>query len=119
VQAWADPQRVRQIVANLVQNAVKFTEKGWVEVRASFERERVVIEVEDTGPGVAEAERTSIFEEYGQAGDVRLRRHGSGLGLAIARRLTAMHEGRLVLETEVGKGSTFRLELPVDERGLP
>ncbi|HEU4412605.1 MAG TPA: HAMP domain-containing sensor histidine kinase [Polyangiaceae bacterium] len=117
--AWADPQRVRQIVSNLVQNAIKFTESGWVEVRTSFERERVVIEVEDTGPGVAEAERTSIFEEYGQAGDVRLRRHGSGLGLAIARRLTAMHEGRLVLETEVGKGSTFRLELPSDERGLP
>jgi signal transduction histidine kinase len=119
VYAWADPQRVRQIVANLVQNAIKFTESGWVEVRAAFERERVIIEVEDTGPGVAEAERTSIFEEYGQAGDVRLRRHGTGLGLAIARRLTAMHQGRLVLETEVGKGSTFRLELPADERGLP
>ncbi len=119
VYAWADPQRVRQIVANLVQNAIKFTETGWVEVRVVFERERAIIEVEDTGPGVHEAERTSIFEEYGQAGDARLRRHGSGLGLAIARRLTAMHGGRLVLETEVGKGSTFRLELPADERGLP
>jgi signal transduction histidine kinase len=117
VYGWVDPQRVRQIVANLVNNAIKFTERGWVEIRVGAEPDRVVVEVEDTGPGVAEAERASIFEEYGQAGDARLRRHGSGLGLAIARRLTAMHEGRLVLETEVGRGSVFRLELPAEEGG--
>jgi signal transduction histidine kinase len=114
--AWADAKRLRQILANLVGNAVKFTPHGQVSVDVrtidGASGARVVIEVRDTGPGIAEAEAAGIFEEYRQAGDAASRRKGTGLGLAIARRLTLMHEGSLGVRSELGKGSTFRVELP-------
>ena len=112
--AYADPRRVRQIIANLVGNAVKFTREGLVRVVVRAEGPLAVVEVSDTGPGIAEGERAAIFEEFGQVGEVASRRQGTGLGLAIARRLTAAHEGKLSLSSEVGRGSTFRVELPVE-----
>jgi signal transduction histidine kinase len=110
--AWADPRRVRQVLANLVGNAVKFTAEGHVKVRLSRREGAAILEVIDTGPGIAEEELASVFLEYRQAGDASSRRKGTGLGLAIARRLVLAHEGEISLQSELGKGSIFRVALP-------
>lgn len=111
--AWADARRVRQILGNLVGNAVKFTPRGEVVVQLSSDPYYATIRVRDTGPGIKPEEREAIFDEYRQGGDRRARRRGTGLGLAIARRLALMHGGSIRLESELGSGSTFVLKLPV------
>lgn len=110
--AFADPLRVRQILGNVVGNAVKFTQRGSVLVYVEGGLEGVTLSVTDTGPGIAPAQRAAIFEEYRQAGDVASRRAGSGLGLAITRRLVQMHGGRITLESAVDVGSRFIITLP-------
>ena len=117
---WArgDERRIRQIVSNLVSNAVKFTSTGEVVVRVWARGNEAVLEVTDTGPGIAEADQATAFELYGQLGDTASRRKGSGLGLFIARKLAEAQGGSLVLESEVGVGSTFRLSLPRVAREL-
>lgn len=117
-EADADPRRVRQILQNLVGNAVKFTPAGDVTVSISADAHYATIRVRDTGPGVPPREREAIFAEYRQAGDVRSRRRGTGLGLPIARRLAMMHGGTVRLESEPREqGSTFVLRLPLRARG--
>jgi len=111
--AYADARRVRQILGNLVGNAVKFTPRGEVVVQLESDAHYVTVRVRDTGPGIPKEEREAIFREYRQGGDRRTRRRGTGLGLAIARRLAQMHGGSIRLESEVGIGSTFVLKLPV------
>ncbi len=111
--AFADARRVRQILGNLVGNAVKFTPRGEVVVQLETDPHYATIRVRDTGPGIPKKEQEAIFHEYRQGGDRRARRRGTGLGLAIARRLTQMHGGSIRLESEVGVGSTFVLKLPV------
>lgn len=111
--AYADGRRVRQILGNLVGNAVKFTPRGEVVVQLSADPYYTTIRVRDTGPGIKPEEREAIFDEYRQGGDRRARRRGTGLGLAIARRLALMHGGSIRLESELGSGSTFVLKLPV------
>lgn len=108
--AWADPKRVRQIVGNLLGNALKFTQEGEVVVRVESHGREVAVSVRDTGPGIGPAERHAIFGEYRQ-GEAAHRR-GTGLGLAIARRLALLQGGRVELESELGKGSVFTLLLP-------
>jgi signal transduction histidine kinase len=111
--AWADPRRVRQMLNNVVGNAVKFTVKGHVEVEVLRENPNTTtIRVTDTGPGIAPDEQTAIFEEYRQSGEERVRRAGTGLGLAITRRLVGMHGGRITLASNVGRGSVFSILLP-------
>ncbi len=110
---WADARRVRQILGNVVGNAVKFTPEGRVEVVIEAQSERwALIRVSDTGPGIAPEDQASIFEEYRQVGDLAARRAGSGLGLAISRRLVQMHDGTIDLESALGEGSVFRIFLP-------
>jgi len=117
-EADADPRRVRQILQNLVGNAVKFTPSGEVIVSITSDAHYATLRVRDTGPGVPPREREAIFAEYRQAGDVRSRRRGTGLGLPIARRLAMMHGGTVRLESEPReRGSTFVLRLPVRARG--
>ena len=111
--ARVDPKRARQIVGNLLGNAIKFTQKGEVVVAVERIGEAAHITVRDTGPGIAPSERATIFEEYGQARGELGKRRGTGLGLTIARRLTLMHGGRVEVESEVGVGSTFRVILPI------
>lgn len=110
--AFADPRRVRQILGNLVGNAVKFTRKGGVEITLERRDEMLAVIIADTGPGIADTERAAIFEEYRQAGDPRSRPYGTGLGLAIARRLVEMHGGSIELESALGEGSRFTITLP-------
>ncbi len=110
--ARADPKRVRQILTNLVGNAVKFTQRGEVVVDVGVEGRAAWVRVRDTGPGISAQERAVIFQEYKQTKEERARRRGTGLGLAIARRLVLMHGGSIDLESEVGRGSTFVVRLP-------
>lgn len=112
VLADADPKRMRQVLTNLVGNAAKFTMRGEVAVHVRAEGRHALLAVTDTGPGISTAERAMIFEEYKQAGPERARKRGTGLGLAIARRLVLMHGGAIQVESEIGKGSIFRVTLP-------
>ena len=113
-----DPKRLRQVIANLVGNAVKFTESGGVEVRASLDRlvgGRVTFKVDviDTGPGIAAEHRARIFERFTQGERFSSRKAGgSGLGLAIARGIARELGGDVTLRSEVGKGSTFTMTVP-------
>lgn len=111
----ADPRRLRQILGNVIDNAVKFTARGSVRVEVSRQDDEVLLTIIDTGPGIAPAERAAIFEEYRQAGDPLSRPFGTGLGLAITRRLVDMHGGRIELESETGKGSRFTIALGASE----
>ncbi len=115
--------RLRQVMVNLVGNAVKFTESGQVEIDvettpAGEGRVRLRIEVRDSGCGVAEEDRARIFEKFTQVdGSVRRKAQGAGLGLAISAGLIDLMGGRIGVDSEIGVGSTFHieLELPVDE----
>lgn len=109
-----DRDRLRQILLNLVGNAIKFTDRGGVGIRIAREGDTVEIEVTDTGPGVPEDRRRAIFEEFEQADDSSARRHeGTGLGLAIVRRLVGLMEGSVWVESRGGGGSVFRVRLPL------
>jgi PAS domain S-box-containing protein len=111
----SDRQKVKQIVINFLTNAIKFTSQGSVEVRAAYTTEgrEIAIAVADTGIGIADTDREKIFEDFRQADNSPTREYtGAGLGLAICRRLADMLDGRITLESEVGKGSIFTLWIP-------
>jgi two-component system sensor histidine kinase/response regulator len=114
-----DPVRLRQIVVNLVSNAIKFTDDGEIEVRLTVEPgdgDDIVLHltVRDTGIGIAPERRQAIFEAFTQAeGSTTRTRGGTGLGLTIASRLAELMGGRLWVESEVGRGSTFHVTLRV------
>ncbi|TMA18193.1 MAG: PAS domain-containing sensor histidine kinase [Deltaproteobacteria bacterium] len=113
--AWSDRQKVKQIVLNLLTNAIKFTPLGHVKVivRGDEERREVRIAVEDTGIGIAPQDHDRVFEDFRQADNSVTREYGgAGLGLAICRRLAKMLDGRIELVSNVGAGSTFTLVIP-------
>jgi signal transduction histidine kinase len=113
VEAVADQLRVRQVLGNLVSNAVKFTTRGGVTLSVGRSDDHATLSVSDTGPGIAKEEQAAVFEEYRQSGDWQSRGAGSGLGLAITRRLVRMHGGRIELESRLGEGSRFTVLLPL------
>lgn len=112
-----DPTRLRQMLGNLVGNAVKFTERGSIVVRMLRAGPgRLAIEVQDTGIGISIEAQRRIFDPFSQADDSTTRRYGgTGLGLAITSQIARMMGGTLAVDSEPGKGSTFRLELPMEE----
>jgi signal transduction histidine kinase len=111
---WADRRRLRQVLINLLSNATKFTPDGGqvgLSVKAGPDG-TVAFTVWDTGLGIPEEDRARIFEPFVQLDSGLARRHeGSGLGLALVRRLVALHQGQVELESEVGKGSRFTVVL--------
>jgi signal transduction histidine kinase len=110
-----DAARIKQVLVNLVGNAIKFTpERGRVWVRATTENGTVLVEVGDTGPGIAPEDHDRIFQEFQQAHTTRGigKPEGTGLGLTLARRFVEMHGGRLWVESRVGAGSQFYFTLP-------
>ena len=112
----SDRAKVKQIVLNLVTNAIKFTPSGVVTVAARHDPsvKEVEIAVRDTGIGIKAEDRERVFEDFRQADNSPAREYGgAGLGLAICRRLASMMEGRVELQSAVGQGSTFTLTLPV------
>ncbi len=115
-----DPIRLRQILLNLLTNAVKFTERGGIRVRAwsgqaDADRPRIVVEVEDSGIGISADKQKFVFDNFVQADESATRRYGgTGLGLAIVRRLLAMMKGDISVESEPGRGSVFRFDLELE-----
>jgi signal transduction histidine kinase len=111
-----DAARIKQVLLNLVGNAIKFTpERGQVCVRTAAEDGSVRVEVADTGPGIPAEDHERIFLEFQQAQTTRGadKPEGTGLGLALAKKFVEMHGGRIWVESEVGRGSTFAFLLPV------
>jgi signal transduction histidine kinase len=99
----------------LVGNAIKFTDKGEVVIRASAAEGSFAIAVRDTGHGVAEGDQTKIFEQFQQADNTATRKKGgTGLGLSISKRIIEMHGGRIWVESRLRQGSTFYFTLPVN-----
>ena len=109
-----DEQRLTQVLLNLVGNAIKFTDAGEVRIAAGAADDHFSVSVSDTGPGIPAEEREHIFEKFRQVDSSNTRaKGGTGLGLAIAREIVEMHGGRIWVESRLGQGSTFRMELPV------
>ena len=111
----SDRQKVKQIVLNLLSNALKFTPSGSVKINASYDARgrAVVIAVRDTGVGIAVEDQPKVFEDFRQLDSSPARGYGgTGLGLSICRRLAQMLEGSIELQSDPGKGSTFALRLP-------
>jgi GAF domain-containing protein/anti-sigma regulatory factor (Ser/Thr protein kinase) len=108
-----DEQRLTQVLLNLVGNAIKFTDTGEVRVTAKAVNGHFNVSVTDTGPGIAEEHQARIFEQFHQVDSSNTKaKGGTGLGLAIAKQIVEMHGGRIWVESTLGKGSTFQMELP-------
>jgi signal transduction histidine kinase len=108
-----DRDKFKQILLNLVSNAVKYTDSGTITVDAEADDRRLRVDVADTGVGIAADELGKIFEEFHRAGSVSQTRPGTGLGLTISRRLARTLGGDVTVESALGVGSTFTLDLPV------
>jgi GAF domain-containing protein/anti-sigma regulatory factor (Ser/Thr protein kinase) len=108
-----DEQRLTQVLLNLVGNAIKFTDTGEVRVTAKAVNGHFNVSVTDTGPGIPEEHQARIFEQFHQVDSSNTKaKGGTGLGLAIAKQIVEMHGGRIWVESTLGKGSTFKMELP-------
>ena len=114
VTVHADERKVKQVLLNLLSNALKFTpEGGRIEVRAAIRDGSAEIAVTDTGVGIAPEDQATVFEEFRQVGAASKRVEGTGLGLAISRKFIELHGGRIWVESELGKGSTFAFTVPL------
>jgi signal transduction histidine kinase len=110
-----DERRITQVLLNLVGNAIKFTDQGEVAIAASATNGSFKVAVRDTGPGIGAADQGKIFEEFKQVDTPNARRKGgTGLGLSISKRIIEMHGGRLWVESDIGRGSTFSFSVPVN-----
>jgi GAF domain-containing protein len=108
-----DEQRLTQVLLNLVGNAIKFTDVGEVQVTAKAVKGHFNVSVIDTGPGIPEEHQARIFDQFHQVDSSNTKaKGGTGLGLAIAKQIVEMHGGRIWVESTVGKGSTFQMEIP-------
>jgi signal transduction histidine kinase len=114
---FADPVRLRQVLLNLTNNALKFTEQGSVTVRASSEGDRVRIEVQDTGVGIKPEDQQLIFEKFRQSEAFVTRSHqGTGLGLTLAKELVEHMGGEIGMSSTPNVGSTFYVVLPAIDK---
>lgn len=118
VKVWADKEKIRIVLSNLISNAIKYTEAGGVSIDVAF-RERIqhrwgVVAIKDTGIGVAEEDIPKLFMEFSKVHkNLKKKVDSTGLGLAITKRLVELHGGFLEVDSELGKGSEFRVYLPV------
>ena len=116
---WADPVKVRQILFNLVGNAIKFTKTGSVQLTVKVEVNSVFFEVHDSGPGMPKSELDSIFDPFYQVDSTVTRgANGTGMGLAISRNLARLNGGTLNVNSTLGQGSCFTLTLPSAQPAL-
>lgn len=120
-----DETKLTQILANLISNAIKFTEKGKVDIeidliRKADKEDRVLFKISDTGEGVAENQLQEIFESFSQTKPITTRKQGgTGLGLAIVKKLVALHGGVIELKSKIGEGSSFYFELNLRKSIIP
>jgi signal transduction histidine kinase len=113
-QVMGDPLRLRQVITNLVGNAIKFTQAGEVELRVARVGSRLRISIRDTGIGMSPEEMQRLFKPFQQVdGSITRRFGGTGLGLALSQRLIAMMDGLITVESQKGHGSTFTVEMPL------
>jgi signal transduction histidine kinase len=112
VRAFADERRLRQVVTNLVSNAVKFTREGAITLSVKRDDRGCTIAIADTGPGIPPEQLPRLFAEFVQLGTLRERARGTGLGLAICKRLIDAHGGTIRADSVVERGSTFTVHLP-------
>jgi GAF domain-containing protein len=109
-----DGRRLAQVLLNLVGNGIKFTDRGQVSINATASDGLFTVAVSDTGPGISPSDQEKLFKNFQQADNTITRQKGgSGLGLAISKRIIEMHGGRIWLDSEVGKGSTFTFTVPI------
>ncbi|WP_262269416.1 sensor histidine kinase [Microvirga yunnanensis] len=109
-----DERRLTQALLNLVGNAIKFTDAGWVTIAATAIGDLLELAVTDTGPGIAPADQERIFDAFQQVDNSSTRQKGgTGLGLAISRHIVQMHGGTISVESTPGQGSTFRIRIPL------
>jgi signal transduction histidine kinase len=114
----ADTVRLRQILWNLLSNATKFTEEGFVRLSAEVQGDELLVTVQDTGPGIEERFHSIIFDQFRQAdGSATRKAGGAGLGLAITRQLVVLHGGRIWVDSTPGEGSIFSFTLPLRRIG--
>ncbi len=113
----ADDQRIEQVLLNLLSNAIKFTpEGGQIFLKAAKDGNRLVINVQDTGPGIPNEEKRKLFVPYYHPSSDRSGIPGLGLGLAISKQIVELHGGAIWVQSDVGKGSTFSFALPIHEK---
>jgi signal transduction histidine kinase len=111
----SDRHRIHQVILNLLNNAVKFTDKGWVKIRCYKENESVKIEVIDTGIGIKEEDLNKLFNPFIQVeSDLSKKHEGTGLGLSISRKLMGLLHGSIEVKSIFGVGSTFTITLPLN-----
>ena len=111
-----DPFRLRQILSNIIGNAFKFTEKGFIKIdcKINLETKTVTIRIEDSGIGIDEKSQQLVFDEFTQADEkIEKKYGGTGLGLTISKKMTAILGGELSLKSQLGRGSTFQIEIPL------
>ncbi|MFZ1858398.1 MAG: response regulator, partial [Chitinophagaceae bacterium] len=116
-----DKDKLIQVIINLISNSVKFTDKGTVTCRAYQEKDELIVSISDTGIGIAPEDYGAVFEQFKQVGGDTLtdKPKGTGLGLPICKEIVEHHGGRIWVESEVGKGSTFSFALPVNKATAP
>ena len=113
VEAPADPQRLLQVLSSLLENAVRFTPKGSVEISVSAENDRVICQVSDTGAGISEEDLPKLFRRFQQFGrKYGPGEQGTGLGLAIAKQLVELHGGQMQVRSQLGHGTQIVFTLP-------
>jgi signal transduction histidine kinase len=113
---YADRDRLQQVLGNMLNNAMKFTESGTITLSAARRGDEIRVSVVDTGVGIAREDHERIFEKFQQVGDTLTDKpRGTGLGLCICRDIIAYHQGRMWVESELGRGSTFTFAVPIPE----
>lgn len=108
-----DPKRLRQVMLNLLGNALKFTEQGHIKLTTLYQNAVLELTVEDTGIGIATDKQQAIFQPFVQAGDDRYRSQGTGLGLSITRKIVEFMGGQIGFDSKVAKGSRFWVKIPI------
>ncbi len=112
-----DKDRLIQVVINLISNAVKFTDQGSVTCRVKQDDQSIIVSIVDQGVGISESDQPKVFEKFKQVGDTLTDKpQGTGLGLPISKEIVAHHGGRIWVESEIGKGSTFSFTLPINTK---
>ena len=110
-----DKDRLIQVVINLISNAVKFTDQGSITCRVKQDNQSIMVSIVDQGVGISESDQPKVFEKFKQVGDTLTDKpQGTGLGLPISKEIVAHHGGKIWVESEIGKGSTFSFTLPIN-----
>lgn len=112
-QVLIDPTRIRQVMLNLLSNAIRYTDRGSITIELEACEDSLVVSVQDTGVGIPQDQHAHVFEKFGQVDGSRNSRGGAGIGLALSRQFVELHGGRMWFESEMNKGSTFYFSLPL------